>query len=999
MASVNDEGDIDDTLTSGIPNIDGLLTELHWSFSARVNFQFTIPDSETDYEDTRDLLIDDYPDDNHAFITAMPNFMVGAIRMAIGQYNTILNFEITENADNNTDTQLRYGLITNDTENDDPPPAYAYTPQDDGLFSEQANWMSGDMFYNTSDFGTANLINGAPYTSVVGTYQYHTILHETGHALGLKHGHEAGDGNAALPAAWDSMEFSVMTYRGYIGDVIAGGYEVRNGDYAQTLMMLDIRALQHIYGADFMTQSTNTVYRWDTQGRYFINNALQWNTDRNTIFLTIWDGGGIDTYDFSAFSTNETIDLTPGGWNNLGTQLAQLGSNLADPLQTARANVFNALLFNGDLRSIIENATGGTGNDTITGNVANNVLDGGSGNDTISGKEGDDILTGGAGADILDGGTGFNSALYNSAIGETITIRPIGPVPDGAWTVTGAAQAAGDTLLGIDAFRFGEGNDTITIQNTAATVNLTIDAAGGNDIIIGSSGQTDVETFIGGNGSDDIRPLRGVFFVFGGAAGPTPGSWIENLADNDLLVIDRTDLATGYTFIWSFNSPLGSFAGSDGSTARGIARIDYSGTDFVDQVNGGVRNDIIRSGAGNDLISGGSGNDILEGGDGNDNLSGGDGNDTIRGGAGADSLFGGNGDDRIETGTGDDGGVFGDEGNDTLIGNTGAELLRGGNGDDILRGGGGNDFLLGENGNDTLQGGDGNDTINTGLGVETVDGGAGINTLNIDRGTTTLGVTFFLNGAVGSDGSSAINITSMNYVAGSGIDRIVGSTGNDIISGGSGNDILEGGDGNDNLSGGDGNDTIRGGAGADSLFGGNGDDRIETGTGDDGGVFGDEGNDTLIGNTGAELLRGGNGDDILRGFAGSDFLLGEGGNDTLQGGDGNDTLNGGLGLDIFQFNTALNGTTNRDSISDFSVADDTFELDNAVFSGLLEGILKAAAFRIGAAAGDASDRIIYNDATGGLFFDSDGTGGASAQIQFASLAVGLLLTNADFVVI
>ncbi|MBA3520842.1 MAG: M10 family metallopeptidase C-terminal domain-containing protein [Rhizobiales bacterium] len=355
MASTNDSDDIDATVNSGDLTIDGLLTEYHWSSFARSFFAFAIPDNETDYEDSRDLLIDSYPDDNHNFVTTMPAFMVTGIRTAIKEYENILNFAIPESADNSIDTQLRYGLITSDTEHDVPPPAYAWVPQDDGFTSEQENWKSGDTFWNSNRFSVSNNPGG----TLVGTYQYHTILHETGHALGLKHGHEAEHGNAALPAAWDSMEFTVMTYRSFVGQVLDAdgdgkddGYTVTAGDYAQTLMMLDIRALQHLYGVDFTTQSSDTVYRWDTQGKYFINGAEQWDTATNTIFLTIWDGGGVDTYDFSAFTTNQFIDLAPGVNND-----------------TLRGGLGNDRL------------TGGEGNDTLRGGLGSDTFFGGIGND------------------------------------------------------------------------------------------------------------------------------------------------------------------------------------------------------------------------------------------------------------------------------------------------------------------------------------------------------------------------------------------------------------------------------------------------------------------------------------------------------------------------------------------------------------------------------------------------------------------------------------------
>src|SRR5262249_43470055 len=131
-----------------------------------------------------------------------------------------------------------------------------------------------------------------------------------------------------------------------------------------------------------------------------------------------------------------------------------------------------------------------------------------------------------------------------------------------------------------------------------------------------------------------------------------------------------------------------------------------------------------------------------------------------------------------------------------------------------------------------------------------------------------------------------------------------------------------------------------------------------------------------------------------------------GGDDTLIGGAGSDVLNGGLGADILStgagadkvlFNTTL-GAGNVDQVLDFSVASDTFQLDNAVFAALAVGALPAAAFVIGAEAVDAGDRIIYDSATGALSYDADGLNG-QAQVQFAQLATGLALTSADFVVV
>ncbi|MBE9106016.1 trypsin-like serine protease [Nostoc cf. edaphicum LEGE 07299] len=147
------------------------------------------------------------------------------------------------------------------------------------------------------------------------------------------------------------------------------------------------------------------------------------------------------------------------------------------------------------------------------------------------------------------------------------------------------------------------------------------------------------------------------------------------------------------------------------------------------------------------------------------------------------------------------------------------------------------------------------------------------------------------------------------------------------------------------------------------------------------------GNINGTGNTSNNNLNGGNGNDIL---------IGGSGNDTFVGGLGNDTLTGGTGSDVFIINTPAEGI---DNITDFSSLDDTIYVSKIGFGGgLSEGILQATQFFIGSVAEDSSDRFIYDNNTGGLFFDADGTG-LSAQIQVAQLAIGLVMTNTNIFVI
>ena len=134
------------------------------------------------------------------------------------------------------------------------------------------------------------------------------------------------------------------------------------------------------------------------------------------------------------------------------------------------------------------------------------------------------------------------------------------------------------------------------------------------------------------------------------------------------------------------------------------------------------------------------------------------------------------------------------------------------------------------------------------------------------------------------------------------------------------------------------------------------------------------------------------------GNASSNVLSGAGGKDVLNGGAGNDVLNGGAGADRFIFDSALNGSNNVDRLADFSAVDDTIALDRTIFTQLATGTLAGSRFFAGAAAHDADDRIIYDSATGNIYYDADGNG-AGAQILFAQLTPGTALTTSDFLVL
>jgi Ca2+-binding RTX toxin-like protein len=154
-------------------------------------------------------------------------------------------------------------------------------------------------------------------------------------------------------------------------------------------------------------------------------------------------------------------------------------------------------------------------------------------------------------------------------------------------------------------------------------------------------------------------------------------------------------------------------------------------------------------------------------------------------------------------------------------------------------------------------------------------------------------------------------------------------------------------------------------------------------------AIGGDGNDGLFGNNSNNTLTGG---------LGNDTLSAQVGDDRLYGGWGSDVLTGGSGKDAFVFNTdAANGDVDR--ITDFSVKDDTIWLSQSVFAALpKKGALASSFFKIGSAAADGNDFIVYDKAAGLLSYDADGAG-AGAAVAIAQLKAGLALTSKDFLVI
>ncbi len=158
---------------------------------------------------------------------------------------------------------------------------------------------------------------------------------------------------------------------------------------------------------------------------------------------------------------------------------------------------------------------------------------------------------------------------------------------------------------------------------------------------------------------------------------------------------------------------------------------------------------------------------------------------------------------------------------------------------------------------------------------------------------------------------------------------------------------------------------------------------------------GGAGNNSLSGEGGKnDTLYGGAGNDILHGRSGNDSLHGGTGNDRLFGDEGRDKLTGNEGADQFRFDQKLI-KANVDTIADFDTSQDSIRLSKLYFKGAGTGQLDPDHFIIGTAANDANDRVIYNNNTGRLLFDADGSGNGAAK-TFASVGLGTVINAEDF---
>lgn len=372
------------------------------------------------------------------------------------------------------------------------------------------------------------------------------FVHEMGHSLGLR--------DLAVWNEYTGQDYTIMSY------VKSARYE--DAEYSsvptETYQWADLAALQYLYGVDTETTAGNDTFTYDLS-----EDMLQ----------TIFDAGGTDTIEVTGTGDAVHIDLTPGSWSNIGPNIVY---NYYENDQEFQISEPGTLLIMPN--TIIENAKGSAGNDTLTGNSADNTLIGfdgadlveaGAGDDTVwagAGDNGNDTLRGNAGNDVLAGGNGGD--LIVGGLGADM----------------GFGGDGNDTLVGHD-----WSGGTATTSETSANQ---LWAGDGDDQIWGAAGNDQLG---GGLGDDTIMGGAGADRIYAGKEG-------EELIEAG----DGDDLAFGST---------------ENDIVRG---------------NGGA--DELYGGSGDDTVSGDAGADTLYGGTGADKITGGTGDDLLYPGAGADTL-------------------------------------------------------------------------------------------------------------------------------------------------------------------------------------------------------------------------------------------------------------------------------------------------------------------------------------------------------------------------
>jgi Ca2+-binding RTX toxin-like protein len=572
---------------------------------------------------------------------------------------------------------------------------FAYYPSASvsGFFANM-NPIGGDVFIDKGQVGTQ------------------LMLHEIGHAIGLKHPFEGVD---TLSSTLDNKTNTVMSY---------------TGPWTTTLGYLDVQAAGYLYGTVDAGHLANwgwdpallRLYQTGTTGANWIVGV--------TVQDYVFADNGNDT--IATFDGFDTI------FAGLGDDRVMAGAD-GDLIYGEGGNDFiygeggadyvdggdgNDTIWGEEANDII---SGGTGLDSLTGGIGDDYIDAGDGADIVWGEDGNDTLFGGTGADQLSGGAG-NDTYYIDSTTDFVTFENSGY----------------DTIFSTVNFSLG----SLAIEELRAAswvvTGLSLTGSGGNNVLVG------------GGGNDTLASAGGIDTIYGGAGSDTANfqgaqSSYGLVRESGGQVYLRSAGGISVTYdveLLKFGVSPAISVGSLALGGGGTAGNDFiNGASASDQLDGAVGNDTVNGGGGNDTVAGGSGDDVLAGGAGADFIVGGIGSDWF--GANVDQSNGGTGVtvylqfnivldgfgstdtimdvenvvgsnalfagqsywSDIMFGNGVANVLFAQGGNDYLDGGDGADSIYGGTGNDAIIGGAGNELIYGEAGIDYIYGGQGSDYI------------------------------------------------------------------------------------------------------------------------------------------------------------------------------------------------------------------------------------------------------------------------------------------------
>jgi serralysin len=441
-----------------------------------------------------------------------------------------------------------------------------------GAYSSSST--SGNLIISSSINVATNWYGGI---DAVDSYTLQTFIHEIGHSLGLGHGGPYnGSATYGVDNAYanDTWQMSLMSY------MAQSNFEGDSYRFTLSPMLADILAIQNLYGAA-STRTGDTVYGFGSTA----GSIYDFSTYSSAPALTLYDSGGTDTLNVSGYSQSQLIDLRGGNFSNIGGLTGNVG-------------IYTT--------SVIENATGGSGADTIYGNDTNNTLRGNAGNDTIDGGLGIDTAV----------FSGVRAAYTLTALGGT-SVRVVGT--DGTDTLSNVEflQFSDQTLAwppsnqsDLDAMNLSLGASTVsqggsttvsyTVMNVgsisagASTVGIYLSTDGvldGTDTLLTTRATPSLA--VAGSYSDSFSltlSLAGIFYVFA-------------VADyNNVITNELTDT----------NNP------SNGVQVSVVGSLSLTGDGAANTMTGGAVNDTLRGMGGNDTLIGGTGDDTLDGGSGED---------------------------------------------------------------------------------------------------------------------------------------------------------------------------------------------------------------------------------------------------------------------------------------------------------------------------------------------------------------------------------------------